>query len=61
MTLLSAAQHILRAFTRREERFARLTARKLVQYVNVIKWNVCTRSFGVWFEPRYIFRAGRLD
>lgn len=20
-----------------------------------------TRSFGVWFEPRYIFRAGRLD
>ncbi len=20
-----------------------------------------TRSFGAWFEPRYIFRAGRLD
>ncbi|RMT29297.1 hypothetical protein ALP51_01673 [Pseudomonas savastanoi] len=20
-----------------------------------------TRSFGTWFEPRYIFRAGRLD
>ena len=19
------------------------------------------RSFGAWFEPRYIFRAGRLD
>lgn len=19
------------------------------------------RSFGIWFEPRYIFRAGRLD
>ncbi|SVA69107.1 uncharacterized protein METZ01_LOCUS121961 [marine metagenome] len=22
---------------------------------------VHTRSFGTWFEPRYIFRAGRLD
>ena len=22
---------------------------------------VCTRSFGYWLEPRYIFRAGRLD
>ena len=23
--------------------------------------NARTRSFGVQFEPRYIFRAGRLD
>ena len=23
--------------------------------------NVYTPSFGAWFEPRYIFRAGRLD
>jgi hypothetical protein len=22
---------------------------------------MCTRSFGYWLEPRYIFRAGRLD
>jgi len=22
---------------------------------------VCCRSFGIQFEPRYIFRAGRLD
>ena len=28
---------------------------------NELKWNACTRSFGVQFEPRYIFRAGRLD
>ena len=29
--------------------------------LNELKWNVRTRSFGVQFEPRYIFRAGRLD
>ena len=29
--------------------------------LNELKWNVYTRSFGVQFEPRYIFRAGRLD
>jgi hypothetical protein len=28
---------------------------------NKLKWNACIRSFGVQFEPRYIFRAGRLD
>ena len=28
---------------------------------NGLKWNVYARSFGVQFEPRYIFRAGRLD
>ena len=61
MTLCMHFVLVPRAITRREERFARRTARKLVQYVNVIKWNVRTRSFGVWFEPRYIFRAGRLD
>ena len=32
-----------------------------VLYVNVIKRNIRTLSFGAWFEPRYIFRAGRLD
>ena len=40
--------------------FARLAARKLNK-CNDFKWNVYVRSFGVWFEPRYIFRAGRLD
>ena len=29
--------------------------------LNELKWNARTRSFGVQFEPRYIFRAGRLD
>lgn len=24
-------------------------------------YKVCSRSFGDQFEPRYIFRAGRLD
>ena len=28
---------------------------------NELKWIARTRSFGVQFEPRYIFRAGRLD
>jgi len=28
---------------------------------NELKWNAHIRSFGAWFEPRYIFRAGRLD
>src|SRR5262245_2814406 len=28
---------------------------------NELGWIVRTRSFGVQFEPRYIFRAGRLD
>jgi hypothetical protein len=28
--------------------------------VNIPK-NIHTPSFGAWFEPRYIFRAGRLD
>ena len=28
---------------------------------NGLKWIARTRSFGVQFEPRYIFRAGRLD
>ena len=26
-----------------------------------LRWIARTRSFGVQFEPRYIFRAGRLD
>ena len=30
-------------------------------YGNELKWNAYARSFGVQFEPRYIFRAGRLD
>ena len=43
-----------------ERRVARgRTARRLLE--NELKWNACTRSFGVQFEPRYIFRAGRLD
>ena len=29
--------------------------------LNELWWIVRIRSFGVWFEPRYIFRAGRLD
>ena len=29
--------------------------------INELWWIVRIRSFGVWFEPRYIFRAGRLD
>jgi hypothetical protein len=29
--------------------------------LNELKWITRTRSFGVQFEPRYIFRAGRLD
>ena len=28
---------------------------------NEFRWIARTRSFGVQFEPRYIFRAGRLD
>ena len=32
------------------------------RYVFEIAWVRCAiRSFGVWLEPRYIFRAGRLD
>jgi hypothetical protein len=26
-----------------------------------LRWSIYIRSFGAWFEPRYIFRAGRLD
>jgi hypothetical protein len=28
---------------------------------NELKWNAHIRDFGAQFEPRYIFRAGRLD
>ena len=28
---------------------------------NILRWIARTPSFGAWFEPRYIFRAGRLD
>ena len=28
---------------------------------NELKWNARIRIFGAQFEPRYIFRAGRLD
>ena len=31
------------------------------RWENGLKWIARTRSFGVQFEPRYIFRAGRLD
>jgi hypothetical protein len=42
------------------ERFAR-AARGQARSSNELKWNAHIRSFGAWFEPRYIFRAGRLD
>ena len=29
--------------------------------MNGLKWNARIRIFGAQFEPRYIFRAGRLD
>ena len=29
--------------------------------VNELEWIAATRSFGYRLEPRYIFRAGRLD
>ena len=32
-----------------------------VSTFNELRWIARTRSFGVQFEPRYIFRAGRLD
>ena len=28
---------------------------------NALRWIAAIRSFGYWLEPRYIFRAGRLD
>jgi hypothetical protein len=33
------------------------------QTYRTLPYHVLThiRSFGAWFEPRYIFRAGRLD
>ena len=37
-----------------------LRAVKLVAS-NKLRWNAHIRVFGAWFEPRYIFRAGRLD
>ena len=30
-------------------------------FVNAIRWIAVIRSFGYRLEPRYIFRAGRLD
>ena len=30
-------------------------------FLNGLKWNARIRIFGAQFEPRYIFRAGRLD
>jgi hypothetical protein len=29
--------------------------------LNTFRWIAHIPSFGAWFEPRYIFRAGRLD
>ena len=29
--------------------------------MNTLRWTATTRSFGYRLEPRYIFRAGRLD
>ena len=41
-------------------RFARSQAARSSLW-NELKWIAYIRSFGVQFEPRYIFRAGRLD
>jgi hypothetical protein len=30
-------------------------------YRNKLRWSAYIHSFGAQFEPRYIFRAGRLD
>src|SRR5690349_13129275 len=30
-------------------------------HFNELRWIAHIHSFGAWFEPRYIFRAGRLD
>ena len=35
--------------------------RRLTERSPTAHSKLCTRSFGNWLEPRYIFRAGRLD
>ena len=34
---------------------------KLGGHTSVLEGFAAIRSFGYWLEPRYIFRAGRLD
>ena len=45
--------------TRLTLRTAKLAYTKLV--ASKLKWIAYIHSFGAQFEPRYIFRAGRLD
>ncbi len=35
--------------------------RRLTERSPTMRTCVRIRSFGIWLEPRYIFRAGRLD
>jgi hypothetical protein len=38
-----------------------LCSQRCCSQANSFKWNAHIRSFGTQLEPRYIFRAGRLD
>ena len=48
-----------RAHARLTSRPAKLAYTKLA--TSKLKWIAYIHSFGIQFEPRYIFRAGRLD
>ena len=57
LTLLMSAFALLIPPAFLTEHLHRLTERSST----INRFSSVIRSFGVWLEPRYIFRAGRLD
>jgi hypothetical protein len=65
-TLSYRTRNPLSALSRNDSCFSRLGTEHIASAQtsprsNALRWIARTPSFGYWLEPRYIFRAGRLD